>query len=102
RSRLQTDRRSVQVALTDEGRTLIEALFPRHADDIAAAMGALTPAEMEQLGDLLRRLGRGAAEDAEPADPPIRAAGRTTGRTTGRGAGGGPLAGSSRTHQFSA
>ena len=94
RSRLQTDRRSVQVALTPQGRALIEALFPRHAEDIAAAMGALTPAEMEQLGGLLRRLGRGAAEDApEPATP-----GRPSSRTPGHA----PLAGSHRRHQFTA
>jgi MarR family 2-MHQ and catechol resistance regulon transcriptional repressor len=63
RSRMPTDRRSVRVELTDAGRRLIEALFPRHAEDISAAMSALNPREMEQLGDLLRRLGRGAAED---------------------------------------
>jgi MarR family 2-MHQ and catechol resistance regulon transcriptional repressor len=66
RARFPEDRRSVRVELTPAGKSLIEALFPDHARDIAAAMGALTPVEMEQLNDLLRKLGRGAALDAEP------------------------------------
>ncbi len=62
RQRSVTDRRSVTVGLTPAGRTLIEDLFPRHACDIAAAMGALSPAELQTLGCLLRKLGLGAAE----------------------------------------
>jgi MarR family 2-MHQ and catechol resistance regulon transcriptional repressor len=54
------DRRQVRVELTDEGRALIEDVFPRHAQDIGRAMAGLAPAEMEQLGTLLRRLGTGA------------------------------------------
>jgi MarR family 2-MHQ and catechol resistance regulon transcriptional repressor len=59
RVRSQADRRSVQVDLTEAGRALIEDLFPDHAGDIAAAMSALSPAEIETLDGLLRRLGRG-------------------------------------------
>jgi len=55
------DRRQVAVALTAAGRALIEALFPRHAADIAGAMAGLSSAELVQLGDLLRRLGTAAA-----------------------------------------
>ncbi|MEJ1976109.1 MAG: MarR family transcriptional regulator [Acetobacteraceae bacterium] len=66
RVRSTADRRSVRVELTETGRTLIEALFPDHARDIAAAMGALRPEELCLLGDLLRRLGHGAALDAAP------------------------------------
>ena len=67
RARMPRDRRSVQVDLTEAGRSLIEELFPRHAEDIAHAMGGLDPEEMAQLGALLRKLGRGAAEaGAEP------------------------------------
>lgn len=66
RVRSTADRRSVQVELTEEGRALIETLFPDHARDIAAAMGALRPEELTQLGDLLRRLGRSVSTDAEP------------------------------------
>lgn len=57
RVRAQQDRRRVHVELTPEGRALIEEVFPRHAADIAGAMGDLTPAELETLGTLLRRLG---------------------------------------------
>jgi MarR family 2-MHQ and catechol resistance regulon transcriptional repressor len=69
RARMPHDRRSVQVDLTDAGRRLIEALFPRHAEDIAHAMSGLDPEEMAQLGALLRKLGRGTAD--EPADDPL-------------------------------
>lgn len=54
------DRRQVRVELTDAGRTMIEDVFPRHAGDIARAMAGLAPAEMAELGTLLRRLGTGA------------------------------------------
>jgi MarR family 2-MHQ and catechol resistance regulon transcriptional repressor len=69
RSRMPHDRRSVRVELTAGGRCLIEALFPRHAEDIAHAMSGLDPEEMAQLGGLLRKLGRAATE--EPADAPL-------------------------------
>lgn len=60
RERQECDRRSVQVTLTGEGRTLIEALFPRHARDIASAMSSCDTAQLRELGALLRRLGRAA------------------------------------------
>jgi hypothetical protein len=50
----------VEVALTEAGTQFIGGLFPAHAYDIAAAMGALTDAEIATLDQLLRRLGRGA------------------------------------------
>lgn len=62
RIRAGGDRRSVLVDLTPQGRALIEGLFPRHAADIAAAMGGLRTSELEKLGAQLRRLGRGALE----------------------------------------
>lgn len=61
RSRGLADRRMVTVELTPQGRTEIDALFPAHAGDIAAAMGALDEVELEELGRLLRKLGLGAA-----------------------------------------
>ncbi len=62
RCRSEADRRQVRVDLTPAGRAMIEALFPAHAADIAAAMGALGGAELDRLGDLLRKLG---VEDVE-------------------------------------
>ncbi len=62
RVRDQADRRSVRLELTETGRVLIEDLFPRHALDIAQAMGGLSPDELRQLGALLRRLGMAAAQ----------------------------------------
>ncbi len=66
RQRSAIDRRSVTVGLTPAGRRLIESLFPRHANDIADAMSALTEPELLELGRLLRKLGLGAAEDKPP------------------------------------
>jgi MarR family 2-MHQ and catechol resistance regulon transcriptional repressor len=61
RTRDPRDRRIVRVDLTPAGRDMIERVFPRHASDIGAAMAGLSGAELEALGDLLRRLGRAAA-----------------------------------------
>jgi MarR family transcriptional regulator, 2-MHQ and catechol-resistance regulon repressor len=61
RVRAASDRRQVWVELTEPGRTLIENLFPRHAEDIARAMAGLCPEELHQLGELLRKLGIAAA-----------------------------------------
>jgi MarR family 2-MHQ and catechol resistance regulon transcriptional repressor len=69
RSRMPGDRRSVRVDLTDAGRSLIQTLFPRHAEDIAHAMSGLDPQEMAQLGALLRKLGRTAADEPVASAP---------------------------------
>jgi MarR family 2-MHQ and catechol resistance regulon transcriptional repressor len=55
------DGRSVWVDLTPAGRTLIEGLFPAHAQDIAAAFASLSGEELEELDRLLRKLGQHAA-----------------------------------------
>lgn len=68
RSRKPGDRRAVRVELTAEGRRGIEALFPRHAGEIAAAMGGLTLAELQQLSMLLRKLGLAAAGGVRVVD----------------------------------
>ena len=57
RVRAEQDRRQVRVELTEAGRALIADIFPRHAADIAHAMAGLSPAELETLGHLLRKLG---------------------------------------------
>jgi MarR family 2-MHQ and catechol resistance regulon transcriptional repressor len=66
RTRSPRDRRIVSVTLTPTGRALIEALFPRHARDIAAAMGGLSHEEQRVLGALLRKLGLAAAGEDGP------------------------------------
>ncbi|MFO7634380.1 MAG: MarR family transcriptional regulator [Caldilinea sp.] len=58
RRRDPRDRRVVMVDLTDEGRTLIRAIFPQHAAAITDEMSALTPEEQRQLGDLCKKLGK--------------------------------------------
>jgi MarR family transcriptional regulator, 2-MHQ and catechol-resistance regulon repressor len=68
RVRAAADRRQVRVELTPEGLALIEDLFPRHAVDIAQAMGGLDPQELGQLGALLRRLGIAAARGDNGGD----------------------------------
>jgi MarR family transcriptional regulator, 2-MHQ and catechol-resistance regulon repressor len=57
RVRATDDRRQVRVELTDAGRALIEDVFPRHAADIARAMGGLDQRELATLDRLLRKLG---------------------------------------------
>ena len=57
RMRDTEDRRVVTVHLTEKGRCLINAYFPRHAKAIEAEMSALTADEQEELGRLCRKLG---------------------------------------------
>jgi MarR family transcriptional regulator, 2-MHQ and catechol-resistance regulon repressor len=58
RERDADDRRFVTVHLTDAGRRLIARVFPRHAANVTAEFGVLTPAEQDELGRLCRKLGR--------------------------------------------
>jgi len=51
------DRRSNMVHLTAEGRRKIEKIFPGHVRRITKAMSALSPAEIETLGRLAKKLG---------------------------------------------
>jgi MarR family 2-MHQ and catechol resistance regulon transcriptional repressor len=58
RERDTVDRRVVRVHLTEAGREKIARALPAHAREVAADLQVLTPAEQEQLGALLRRLGK--------------------------------------------
>ena len=49
----------VTVRLTEPGRRMIRAIFPRHAAGILREMDTLTPAEQEELGRLCKKLGKG-------------------------------------------
>ena len=54
------DGRVVHAELTDDGRTLMDVVFPEHARLIDAAMVGLSVYEREAATDLIRRLGLGA------------------------------------------
>lgn len=56
------DRRARYAALTPAGEALIARIFPEHAGLIQEVMSTLTLEEQRQAVDLLRRLGRAAAE----------------------------------------
>jgi MarR family 2-MHQ and catechol resistance regulon transcriptional repressor len=62
RQQCATDRRARYAALTDEGTALLRRIFPGHAAAIRRAVGTLDPEEQRVAIDLLRRLGRGAAD----------------------------------------
>ena len=50
------DGRAVRVALTEAGRALQRQIGREHARDVTVAMSPLSPAELEQLASLTRRL----------------------------------------------
>ncbi|GAA3069844.1 MarR family winged helix-turn-helix transcriptional regulator [Streptosporangium carneum] len=52
----ETDGRVVHVALTDEGRALIDRALPDHVDTENRLLAALTPARRDALADELRSL----------------------------------------------
>jgi MarR family 2-MHQ and catechol resistance regulon transcriptional repressor len=60
RSRLETDRRAVAVALTQAGHNLVTHAFPAHAERVREAFGVLDEAEKRQLADICRKLDRAA------------------------------------------
>ncbi|HEU4563296.1 MAG TPA: MarR family winged helix-turn-helix transcriptional regulator [Gemmatimonadaceae bacterium] len=57
RERAAEDRRVQIVDLTATGRELIGRVFPRHVQNVAELMAALTGEEQEQLARLCRKLG---------------------------------------------
>lgn len=59
------DRRVRIAVLTDEGRDLIERIFPEHAGALEDAMAGLSPDEQEKAAKLIRRLGTRAASNEE-------------------------------------
>jgi MarR family transcriptional regulator, 2-MHQ and catechol-resistance regulon repressor len=56
RSRLESDRRAVAVALTQAGYNLATHAFPAHAERVREAFGVLDETEKRQLADLCRKL----------------------------------------------
>lgn len=55
------DRRYRTVALTARGRALVRRTLPKHVGLLVRTMGALGPAEQDELRRLCRKLGKAAA-----------------------------------------
>jgi MarR family 2-MHQ and catechol resistance regulon transcriptional repressor len=53
------DKRVVMATITAAGRRLIAGIFPGHVRRITEVMGRLSPADLEELGALCRKLGTG-------------------------------------------
>ncbi len=53
----QDDRRTIIVELTEKGKELFEAIFPKHAENITMAASVLNDDEIETLSRLLKKLG---------------------------------------------
>jgi len=71
RQRSDLDRRVVEARLTDEGRALIERIFPDHARFLGRMVEHLGPVEQRELRELLKRLGKGlASRTPELTEPP--------------------------------
>jgi DNA-binding MarR family transcriptional regulator len=74
----QTDRRTVQVALTDAGARAFETLAAGHEAEIGRIFGGLGEADLETLTDILKRMGLKRTEPrrTEPQRTGLQDAGR--------------------------
>lgn len=68
RERSGIDRRVVKAKLTEDGRELVDDVFPDHAAFIEDLASPLDPDEQEELRHLLRKLGRAVADADEGAE----------------------------------
>jgi MarR family 2-MHQ and catechol resistance regulon transcriptional repressor len=68
RERMESDRRYVEIHLTEQGRELISNVMPQHVERIVERFDVLTIDEQRQLGELLRKLGCGPVDEASEAD----------------------------------
>lgn len=59
RLRDEVDKRYIMVHLTWRGTQRIQELFPQHLEDICECFKVLSSAEIAQLNDLLRKVGKG-------------------------------------------
>lgn len=62
----EEDRRVTFAELTEEGRALMAAEFPKHAQFIRETMAALSPREQEAASALLKKLGLSVQSEAGP------------------------------------
>ena len=67
RRRCEEDRRVYWASLTEQGRALIDDVFPDHAQHLTDACGHMSDHEKQELRALLRKLGLGMAEAADGA-----------------------------------
>jgi MarR family 2-MHQ and catechol resistance regulon transcriptional repressor len=65
RERSTTDRRFMNIHLTEAGRSFIESMYPNHLARIVREMEVLTPEERTELGRLCRKVGLERAEGDE-------------------------------------
>ena len=64
-----TDRRGLMAVLSDEGFAALEAAAPGHVETVRTLLfDPLTPAQVEQLGQIADAIRRGAAGESCPAD----------------------------------
>lgn len=83
RQECEEDRRARYAVLTREGEKLVQRIFPEHARRIAEVLAGLEPAAQLQAAEMLKQLGRHAAE-VEPEVAPARARGRRARTKSGR------------------
>ena len=57
RQRSSEDRRYIALHLTDDGREIIERIFPDHVQGLVKSFAALTTEEQQQLAHLCKKLG---------------------------------------------
>lgn len=69
RERGPQDRRQVRVTLTDAGRARIATAYAPHVRRIVDAFASLTPAEVDTLASLAKRLGTALAQRATEETP---------------------------------
>ena len=58
RATSESDKRYCFIELTENGRKVIERIFPTHADVICKRFSVLTPHEQKKLGELLLKLSK--------------------------------------------
>lgn len=52
------DRRVTHAVITDEGKKLMEDIFPKHAETMTEIMGGLNPSEKQAMVEQLKKLGK--------------------------------------------
>lgn len=59
RNREMDDRRYISVVLTPEGKKFIDQFLPKHVKAITREFSVLSPEEMEILGVICKKIGKG-------------------------------------------